>query len=241
MALLAGMLFFLFSLFPIPRSVQIGLVVLALWTFSLGAGLSPSTLRALVGVTAFLFAYLLRRNPDTLTALGLAATIEVTFFPWAVFTPGFQLSYVIVAALAIFWRSWKLPPKPTWVDKLAARAWAVIWAGFIAVLAAAPIQASLDGQLSLVSIPATLLVAPAVPLVICSSLLAWIVSGVFPALAHGLLAAVAIPCANWALRVADLVGSSPWASVPWPHISGYWCVPYYAALILVWRAPASRR
>src|SRR5207237_909819 len=85
--LLAWLLQWVLSVAPIPRTIQIGIIFLILALYTCAAGLHPSVLRAGIMAIVTLVAYLFRREPDFLSALGLAAIITLLWQPWAVFTP----------------------------------------------------------------------------------------------------------------------------------------------------------
>lgn len=68
-------------------------------SYALVAGGRPSVVRAAVMVCCYLAAGALGRSPDAASALGLSAIIVLARRPLQLFEPGFQLSFIAVAAL----------------------------------------------------------------------------------------------------------------------------------------------
>jgi competence protein ComEC len=67
--------------------------------YGLVSGMSPSTQRAVIMVAAFLMTFLFEREPDTLNTLALAAFIILIWFPPALFSISFQLSFLAVLSI----------------------------------------------------------------------------------------------------------------------------------------------
>jgi competence protein ComEC len=71
-------------------------------TFAFVAGASVTSLRAALMVCIYLVAELFDREPDTPTALSLAAILFLGYNPDTLYHLGFQLSFVCVASILIF-------------------------------------------------------------------------------------------------------------------------------------------
>ena len=67
--------------------------------YGLVSGMSPSTQRAVIMVGAFLMTFLVEREGDTLNTLALAAFIILIWFPPALFSISFQLSFAAVISI----------------------------------------------------------------------------------------------------------------------------------------------
>ena len=67
--------------------------------YGLVSGMSPSTQRAVIMVGAFLMTFLFERERDTLNTLALAAFIILIWFPPALFSISFQLSFAAVLSI----------------------------------------------------------------------------------------------------------------------------------------------
>lgn len=109
-----GIIAFVLSmvLFPLSllgmRWLAGGLTVLVLGMFAVMTGLSPSVSRAVIMCSVFILTFLLQREWSPVNALCLAAVIILTVTPYAVFSIGFQLSFVAVVSIIVF--SEKLNP-----------------------------------------------------------------------------------------------------------------------------------
>lgn len=104
---------FLFVIFYPLRLTRINrftplIIILFLWFFALLTGMSPSVTRAVIMATVFLCALLLQRTHNPLNSLCLAAIIILTFEPHAIFDISFQLSFLSVLGILVFYR--KLNP-----------------------------------------------------------------------------------------------------------------------------------
>ncbi len=109
---------------------------------------------------------------------------------------------------------------PRWRDALLRRRWPRPLADAVAVPAAAqaacgPLVAMLASQVSLVAVPANLLVAPAVPAATVLGVLAAATEPLLPPLA-GLLGSLAGVPAWWIVQVAQRGADVPSAAVSWP-------------------------
>jgi len=67
--------------------------------YGLISGMSPSTQRAVIMVTAFLMAFLVEREQDAVNTLALAAFIILVAHPPSVFSISFQLSFMAVLSI----------------------------------------------------------------------------------------------------------------------------------------------
>jgi competence protein ComEC len=67
--------------------------------YGLISGMSPSTQRAVIMVTAFLMTFLVERERDGVNTLALAAFIILIVYPPAVFSISFQLSFMAVLSI----------------------------------------------------------------------------------------------------------------------------------------------
>ena len=116
-AMLLSLLFFPLSIAG-KRSWSTLLIVVALWGYALLTGLSPSVTRAVIMATVLSAARLLRRDRSALNSLCLAAILILLVKPRELFFPGFQLSFVTVAAIVMFSYflvpGWKMPSVIRW-------------------------------------------------------------------------------------------------------------------------------
>ena len=76
----------------------------ALWVFAILTGLSPSVVRAVVMATIFLVTMMMQRVWSPLNALAVAALLLLVFNPSAIYTLGFQLTFLAVLFIIVFAR-----------------------------------------------------------------------------------------------------------------------------------------
>jgi competence protein ComEC len=155
----------------------LALALIALYVPLTGAG--PSIQRAGVMGAAGLVAALAGRPTHRWYALGLAAAVTLALNPLAAGEAGWQLSFAAVAALlalAPSLREWFARALPGPIADVAAMTVA-------ATVGTAPLMALHFGQVSLAALPANLLAAPAIALIMWLGMLAAGAAQVAPALA----------------------------------------------------------
>ncbi|MEA2135364.1 MAG: competence protein ComEC [Solirubrobacteraceae bacterium] len=142
---------------PLRMRLGAALVLVALYVPLAGGG--PSIQRAGVMGAAGLVAALAGRPASRWYALGLAAVVTLAVNPRASGEPGWQLSFAAVAGLLALVPRWRQSLRRARVPGPLADAIAVTAA---ATLATAPLMALHFEQVSLASLPANLVAAPAV-------------------------------------------------------------------------------
>jgi len=193
----------------LPLRARLALALLLVAAYVPLAGGGPSIQRAGVMGAAGLVAALAGRPASRWYALGLAAAATLALNPLAVLEPGWQLSFAAVIAL--------LAMAPALRELLARRMpGPVADAAAITVAATAgtaPLMALHFGTVSLASLPANLLAAPAVAPIMWLGMLSGAVAQVSPALAAPLNALDA-PLLGFLTAVARTAAGVPYASVP---------------------------
>ena len=142
---------------PLRARLGAALMLVALYVPLAGGG--PSIQRAGVMGAAGLVAALAGRPASRWYALGLAAAVTLAINPRASGEPGWQLSFAAVAGLLALVPRWREGLRRARLPGPAADAIAVTAA---ATLATAPLMALHFEQVSLASLPANLVAAPAV-------------------------------------------------------------------------------
>lgn len=104
-ALVAGVLTELLRLLRLPRAACGLLVVPAVWAYVAATGWQASAVRSAVMSTVVVGGWSLHRPPDLLNSLAAAAWIVLGTEPGQLVQPGFQLSFGVVAGMAI----WTVP------------------------------------------------------------------------------------------------------------------------------------
>ncbi len=216
---------------PLRARLLVAVALVAVYVPLAGAG--PSIQRAGVMGAAGLVAALAGRPSSRVYALGLAAAVTLTLSPYSAGEAGWQLSFAAVIGLMVL--------APGLRDRLIARRVprpvAEIAAITIAAsLATAPLLSVHFGRVSLISLPANLVVAPVVAPIMWLGMLAGAIAQVDPGLARP-LAAAAAPLAGFVEHVASVSAAVPHAQLELalPGLLG--AVAGYGLLVLAWRRP----
>lgn len=203
----------------------------------------PSVLRAgCMGLVALL-ALASGRPRAGVPALAAAVLVLVLLAPTLARSYGFALSVLATTALLLL--------APRWSAALAARGMPRPLADALAVPAAAqavcaPVVVLLSAEVSLVAVPANLLVAPAVAPATIFGVLAAVVAPLAPGAASVLAWLGAVPV-SWIVTVARAAADAPHAAVPWPEgVSGAVLLAGVTVLVVVavratWRSMAQLR
>ena len=161
---------------------------------------SPSVLRAAAMAAVLLIAQGTHRGRDSLPALGFAIAAVVVADPWQARDPGFALSVLATAGLLI--------AAPRLIEKFSAvmpkPLATVIATPLAATLFCAPVIVAISGQLSLMSVVANVLAAPAVAPITIVGFVAALISPALPWLSHLLLWCVK-PLAAWVAWIASVI------------------------------------
>ncbi|HRQ90444.1 MAG TPA: ComEC/Rec2 family competence protein, partial [Bacteroidia bacterium] len=99
--IVVGILAGLASLAGLSKAKSVMLIVPLVLFYAVLTGLSPSAVRAAVMAAVFLLGYGLREKPRLLNSLGFAALAILGHDPQQLFLPGFQLSFMVMLAIAL--------------------------------------------------------------------------------------------------------------------------------------------
>jgi competence protein ComEC len=176
---------------------QVG-VVGGIWAYALLVGLEPPVTRAALVATGALLAVRVGRRPDLLTLLALSGALMVAVAPDVLWSLSFQLSFAASLGLAAVVPGGAIDGSWGWVKAVALTAVA-------AQIATLPLQASAFGTLSLVAVPANLLLSPLVAIAYPVAFVAAVVGILMPPLGEAIAAAASLP-AELMLRVVDGLG-----------------------------------
>ena len=212
LAIVAGTVLGLLRLLRADPRVAAVLSAAALLGFVVLARPSPSVLRAAVMGGVVLLALALGRARSAVPALAAAVLGLLLVDPALATDPGFGLSVLATAALVLIVPGWVARMRRRGVPPGAAEALAVPAA---ACLVTAPLIAGLNGGVSLVSVAANLLAAPAVAPATVLGVAAAVLSPVSTTAAQA-CAWLAGPAVGWLVAVADRAAAVPGGVVPWP-------------------------
>jgi competence protein ComEC len=152
--------------------------IVAAWCYAALAGFSPPVFRAVVMVTLTLFALRLGRPQSGFAALGLAFLILTVFDPQAIHDVSFQLSFAAMAGILLLsdrLLTLLMPPGERRLGFRGSAAEAVA-VSFAAISGTLPVQLYHFEQVSLLAMPANLLVVPIFPLLVGAALLTVLLS-----------------------------------------------------------------
>lgn len=228
--LIVGALMLLVRNMPLRwRFVLGGGAVLA---FVLMTGASATGVRAGAMAGIALLAAAAYRKYAIDRALALTAAAMVLWNPHVLlYDPGFQLS--VIATLGLIHVSPLFEKKLAWMpERFELRSIAAATLGTQA--AVLPLLIHQTGLLSLVSLPANLLVLPAIPLAMITSFAAGIAGSLFETIGIviGLPAYVLLSYVVW---MTELLAKIPLGSVELPAFSGWWVMAAYAGLLILFR------
>jgi competence protein ComEC len=211
-AVVAGLLLALLrALGASRRSADLG-AACAAWLYVGLLGFPPVAARAALMLTAVAGSRARGRPPARWGGLGLAFLALVALDPALLASPGFQLSFAGTAGLV----AWFAPMRAWLKARLPRRAPEALLeglaAGCAATLATTPIVAWHFERVSIVGIPATLLVTPCVVLALPGALASLAAHALHPAAGRFLAGGVALALDGLA-QGAHAMAAPPWASV----------------------------
>ena len=226
------------------RHLYLLIPLLGVWGYALLAGMSPSVSRAAVMATLFLVALALGRQSSLLTALALTAAVMAGLDPSLLGSVSFRLSFAAVAGIALLF-PWLRDAGRALIERLrppdslalflgwAADAVAVSLAATVATL---PLLAFHFQSFSLLSVPLTVALLPALPPILLLSFVTALVGLISPALAE------VVGWADWiflryVLAMIRTFGDLPGVSIGVEGLSPLLVWGYYGALAAVgWMA-----
>ncbi len=210
-----------------PRSVRFGSGAIVALFFAVMTGFASASLRAalmaLISITGSLTGRIYRAD----RALILVAAGMVAWNPYLlVFDPGFQLSFLATAGLIVF-----SPFCEKWFERFpdlfSLREIATSTTS--AQIAVLPLLLYESGTLSLVALPANLLVLAAIPPAMLASLVAAI-GGLIAGPAAPLIGFPAYALLSYVIFISHVLANIPFAAVQTPPFSAWFLLPVYAAL-----------
>jgi competence protein ComEC len=125
----------LLRLLGVPRRWAVPLLLPLVFGYSWLTGNSPPAVRSAWMAAVFLSAFVCRRRPDLLNALGGVALVALVWDGRLLFQPGVQLSYGVVAAIALGsgWTSrafTKIAQPELYLPRSQWSRWQLGWLGF---------------------------------------------------------------------------------------------------------------
>jgi competence protein ComEC len=213
------------------------LSIAAILAYMLLVGLSPPVVRGTIMGILLVLAQLSGRRTNGFVSILVAAALMIAVDPDAVRDVSFQLTFAATAGIVFLagpihdWtidgiaRVTRRESIPRAVSSLIVLPLATTIA---AIIATEPLVALNFERLSLVAIPANMLIVPVFPYILASSLIAAI-GGLLP-FAHIVLGAPAYFLLSYWIGVAGWLASLPAASISFDSYTSWWAVATYAVL-----------
>ena len=229
------------------RLLRETVLILGIWAYAFLTGLSPSVTRAALMLTIYSLVSLMGRDRMSLNALALTAVIMLVAHPLNLFDVGFQLSFMAVLSILLFYKTlFGLVPERVldvgWGRVRPVRwAWTMVAVSVCAQLGTAPLTMFYFGRFSVYFLLTNFVVIP-LAYVILMLTVALMVASVWPT-AQLWLAGILSVIVGWQNGVLSWI-----ASLPGSHIDGIVLSPWQVALIyalvflplLWWRRRAER-
>lgn len=143
------------------------LVVLGIWAYAFFTGLSPSVVRAAVMITVYSLVSLAHRDRMSLNTLALTAILMLVWNPLYLYDVGFQMSFMAVFFILLFYRPLFSLVSEQWLDKLSLWgfrpvrwAWAMVVVSLCAQMGTCPLSMYYFGRFSVYFLLTNFLVIP---------------------------------------------------------------------------------
>ena len=165
-------------LFPLDytglKKARLVITLAAIAMFAVFTGMTPSVVRATIMIGMVFASLFFFRRSVSLNSLFLAALVILTIAPSALFSVGFQLSFITVAAVLMFTRlpEW-LSSRHSWLNYLTS----IAITSLVAMLATVALCAHYFHTISLMSVLSNLLILPVLPVFMVAGALFLLVTG----------------------------------------------------------------
>lgn len=228
LGIIYAVLVFMFSGFR-RREVSLAVTVLSVWTYVFIVGMPPSVVRSAVMLTVYTFAAALNRDRMSLNALSFAAAVMLIVNPLCVYDVGFQMSFLAVLSIIIYFPTlcrimperWKRIRPAWWLWQLCA-------VSVAAQIGVAPLVAFYFGRFSCYFLLTNLIAVPLATVILYGAVL-MLPSGLMPA-AQALLAKGLCAAAELLNSGISFVATLPGASVEGININLIQLFAVYVAI-----------
>lgn len=229
--LLAWLVMELLLLF-LHRRLAVLITLAIIFLYVLMAGAEAPIVRAGI-MSAFVFlAQLFGRAKNELIGLGLAVILMLLVSPLILFDVGFQLSFAATSGLVLLY-----PQLEKLQKKVIPKFPPLIKESFLTTLSAQlttiPIIAANFGTVSLLSLPANILVAPVIPLLMVFGV-GIIINVIFLVPLAQLLAWLSYPLLLWFVAVVNWFSKFNWSYLQVGEIPWWGIVGWYFVLVLLY-------
>ncbi len=222
------------SLFMLPRKLSVFLIAGILTFYGMSTGFHAPVIRALIMNLLGMFAFVLMRERDALSAFGLSGIVHLLWYPEGLYQVSFQLSHLGSLSLLLFspeihtYRS-------SFIEFIKDKVYSFVNSSIMLSLVSAPILAFHFGSISIVSVLANLLILWVVPMIILLTLLAWGCSYFFTNIAQFICSSLVEPLMGWILFVIHSLSKFNYCILYVPKFSFVWVMLFYCCIFILWR------
>lgn len=212
------------------RWLRFGLIVLLLWAFAFLVGLPASVIRAVVMCMLMTLARAAGERPLSLNTLAITAFFMLLYDPFYLFDIGFQLSFLAVFSILLVYpflvRYWEVR------HPLLRYFVGIVVVSLAAQLGTAPVVLYCFSYFPLYFLPANLIVAPLLPLILYGAVVAFVLSP-FAVLHSGVLVGLngLLEWLNRGVRWVERWPAPHWGDI---HLSLLQVVVLYVWLWMMW-------
>ena len=183
-----GIIYTLLSLLLSRRRWQVisqVVIIVCIWLFVFLVGMSASVVRSAVMITVYALLSLGHRDKMSVNTLAFAAIVMLLFNPKSLFDVGFQLSFMAVLAILLFYPLFESVWSQQFLfdHRLFSWLWTMLAVSCAAQIGVAPLIAYYFGRISCYFLLTNLVVVPAATLILYLSLLVLLI----PSLAYLLI------------------------------------------------------
>lgn len=206
-----------------------GLIVAAVWAYTLMVGMGASVVRAAAMLSVFSLSFVLSRSRASLNTLALTAIIMLVSDPLCLWDVGFQMSFMAVTGILLFYRflSGLVPTRRRLVKGL----WGMVAVSLAAQAGTAPLVMYYFGRFSCYFLLTNLIVVPAATLIIYGVMVLLLTMPV-PLAGKPVMTALLF-IAGGMNKMLDLISSLPGASIGGISLSLAQLVGIYVVLAAI--------
>lgn len=150
-----------FLLFPLDyiraKKLRLVLTLLLLIGYDILTGMSPSVVRATVMIAFVFMSTLFYRKSTPLNSVAAAALMILVFSPGSLYSVGFQLSFITVATLIVFYQNFEIKYPSNWLLKYL---YSLFLTSLVAMLSSTILTAYYFNTLSVMSVLANFVILP---------------------------------------------------------------------------------
>jgi competence protein ComEC len=204
------------------RMLKTVILMTFIWFYALLTGLSPSVIRASTMLSFIILGRSLDRSPDMYNILSASLILILTTNPFLIIDIGFQLSYLAVLGIVIFYKPiYELILSPIWI---ADKIWSIVACSLAATISTLPLTLFTFHQFPNYFILTNIAVVPLSSVIIYSGILALVVSPVY------VLSQLAGTVFNWMIWLLNLIIHTI-DEMPFSTTTGIFITPFQMLLL----------